>query len=117
MNEIVIQGLSVEAHLGVPDEERAQPQRIVINAVITPFTAFADLGDNIERTVDYDAASRQIAALAAARPRRLIETLAGEIADMLITDFPASRVQVEVRKFILPHTDYVAVRCERERKP
>jgi len=116
VNEIIIHGLAVEAHLGVPDEERAHPQSIVINAVITPETPFSDLGDNIGQTVDYDAASRKIAALAAARPRRLIETLALEIAEMIIRDFPASRAEIEVRKFILPDTDYVAVRCARERR-
>ena len=116
MNQILIQGLAVQAHLGVPDEERARPQRIVINAVITPVTAFSDLADNIEQTVDYDAASRKIATLAATRPRRLIETLACEIADMLIRDFPAVRAEIEVRKFILPDTEYVAVRCARERR-
>ena len=116
MNQILIQGLTVQAHLGVPDEERARPQRIEINAVITPVTAFSDLADSIEQTVDYDAASRKIAALAAARPRRLIETLAFEIADMLIRDFPAERAEIEVRKFILPNTEYVAVRCALERR-
>ena len=117
MNEIVIRGLEVEAHLGVPDAERAERQRIVIHAVITPLTAFSDLADRIERTVDYAAAAREISALAAARPRRLIETLAFEIAEMVVNDFPAARAEIEVRKFILPDTAYVAVRCVRERRP
>jgi len=117
MNEILIRGLEVEAHLGVPDEERAKPQRIVIHAVITPLIAFSELADSIERTVDYDAATRRITALVTARPRRLIETLAFEIAEMLVGDFPAARAEIEVRKFILPDTEYVAVRCVRERQP
>ena len=116
MNEIVIQGLKAETVIGVPDEERRQPQTVVINIVMTPLTAFADLNDDIARTVDYHAAARKIIALARTGERRLIETLASEIAEMLIRDFPAAKADVEVRKFILPETDYVAVRTITERK-
>jgi len=115
MNEIVIKGLTVEMHIGVPDEERRHPQQLAIDATLTPLTPFGDLGDDITRTVDYDAASRRISALCTARPRRLIETLAFEIADMLVTEFPAASATVEVRKFILPRTDHVAVRCTRQK--
>jgi len=116
MNEIVIKGLVVETHVGVPDEERSNQQRLSVDVILTPLTAFADLGDDLERTADYDAASRRIVTLCESRPRRLIETLAFEIAEMLVSDFPAARAEVEVRKFILPNTDYVAVRCARDRK-
>ena len=34
---------------------------------------------------------------------------------MLVREFRASRAEVEVRKFILPKTEYVAVRCVRDR--
>ena len=42
-----------------------------------------------------------------------METLAEEIAADLLGSFPIRRVAVEVRKFILPETDYVAVRIDR----
>jgi dihydroneopterin aldolase len=46
----------------------------------------------------------------------LIETLASELAEMLVTEFQAGRAEVEVRKFVVPNTDYVAVRCLRDVK-
>ncbi len=113
MNEIVIQGLSVECHVGVPDEERRHPQTLSITATLTPRVAFADLQDNIVQTADYDLAARRISAVAQARPRRLIETLAVELADMLLAEFALTAAEVEIRKFILPNTEYVAVRCRR----
>jgi len=112
MNTIIIQGLEVFSRIGVPDAERATPQRLLVNAVIEPLAAFHELHDDIAHTVDYDAASRRLAELAAERPRQLIETLAAEMAQMLATEFSARRAEVEVRKFILPNTEYVAVRCE-----
>lgn len=115
MNVILIQGLEVFARVGVPEEERARPQRLLVNAVVEPLIAFDELGDEIARTVDYDAASRRLAEIAAERPRKLIETLASEMAGALIGEFPARRAEIEIRKFILPQTEHVAVRCARER--
>lgn len=115
MNEILIHGLEVTAVIGVPEAERSAPQRLLINAVLTPEVPFSELGDDITRTVDYDAAARRIVVLAAERERRLIETLAVEIAEMLVREFPATKADVEVRKFILPQTEYVAVRCTCQR--
>jgi len=115
MNQIIIKGLSVDAHIGVPDEERAHPQRLLLDVTIEPSINFADLDDQISRTVDYDAASQRITALAAERPRALIETLAHEIADIILKEFPAKSAEVEIRKFILPNTHYVAVRYSQTR--
>lgn len=114
-NEILIQGLAVESVIGVPEAERAAPQRLLINATIIPLVPFSELRDDLAQTVDYDAAARRIAALAGERERRLIETLAAEMAEMLVREFPASQATVEVRKFILPQTEYVAVRCTAKR--
>ncbi len=115
MNEIAIRGLEILTHIGVPDEERSRPQKLLVDVVLVPVTAFADLGDDIALTVDYDAAAKRIRELAEARPRKLIETLAAEIAGMLVDEFPARRATVEVRKFILPDTEHVSARCSRER--
>jgi dihydroneopterin aldolase len=116
MNLIIIKGLEIDAFVGVPDDERKDLQRLLVNATLTPLNSFAEIGDEIDRTVDYHAAVRRITSLASSRPRRLIETLASEIAEMLVEEFPARRAEVEVRKFILPETEYVAVRCVCERK-
>lgn len=115
MNTIIIKELSVTAHVGITDAEREDSQQLLVNVVMTPRNAFPELKDDITRTVDYYTASRRIIHLAAARPRKLIETLAVEIADLLINEFSVARAEVEVRKFILPDTEYVAVCYTKER--
>ena len=115
MNEIIIRELSVTAHIGITEAERQESQQLLINITLVPLRAFTELADDITRTVDYYAVSRRIAHLTAARPRKLIETLAVEIAELILKDFAAKRVEVEVRKFILPDTEYVAVRHVQER--
>jgi dihydroneopterin aldolase len=110
---ILIEALELTAHIGVPDEERAAAQRLAVSLRIEPRRDFADLGDDITNAVDYFAVSQEIKALAAARPRRLIETLAEEIAALVIERFAVAAVEVELRKFILPDTAFVAVKLRR----
>jgi 7,8-dihydroneopterin aldolase/epimerase/oxygenase len=111
MNVIIIKGLRIDAAVGVTAAERKNPQRLEVDAVITPLRTFTAVADEIDRTVDYHVAAQRIAKLARSRPRRLIETLASELAEMLVSEFHAGRAEVEVRKFVVPNTDYVAVRC------
>ena len=113
MNEIRIDSLRIRTRIGVPDEERAAEQELEIDLRIEPTLDFSEMEDDISRTIDYALVCERIAELAAARPRNLIETLAADIADLLLRDFGARSVEVEVRKFILPQTRHVAVRCRR----
>ena len=116
MNVIIIKGLRLDVAVGVTDAERDNPQRLEVDAVITPLKSFAAAADQIDRTVDYQSVAQRIAELARSRPRRLIETLAIDLAEMLVSEFQAGRAEVEVRKFVVPNTDYVAVRCLRDRE-
>lgn len=111
---IHISQLELTAHIGVPDEERAAPQRLTVSLALEPVRAFAELQEDIAKTVDYFAVSRAVQALAAERPRQLIETLAEEIAALVLGRFAVAAVEVELRKYILPDTEFVAVRCRRE---
>ena len=112
-DQILIRGLRLTCHIGVPDTERADPQdlRVHLTMSVLPFPE----NDRIEGTVDYQEVSDRVVALAAKGERRLIETLALEIADLVISDFPVDHVRVELEKFILPETDWVGVIIERPR--
>mgnify|MGYP003852397225 FL=1 len=65
--------------------------------------------------MDYHAVAIQIQELAAARPRKLIETLATEICDFLLLNHPLAKVAIRIEKHILPDTECVAVHIERSR--
>lgn len=113
---IQINAMRVEAHIGVPDEERVEPQTLTIDLELTPRNSFDELDDDIGRTVDYHAIWTRVRAIAAERPRKLIETLADEIARQLLKDFSElNGLKVRVNKFILPDTDSVSVSVERQR--
>lgn len=113
---IEIRRLALTVRIGVPDEERAEPQQVHATLRMTPLRGFGNLDDDIALTVDYHQVALEIEQLAAARPRRLIETLATEIAGFLLTNHPLSHVAVSIEKRILPHTECVAVHIERSRR-
>ena len=114
-DEIEIRRLKVSAHIGVPDEERADAQDLWISVWMHPSQGFSGLADDVANTVDYHGVSIGLAQLASAKPRHLIETLATDLAEHLLSTYPLSSVEVKVEKRILPDTDFVAVRIRRER--
>ena len=112
-DEIRIAGLRLHTYIGVPDEERAAPQTLKADIVIRVTTRFDDMADEISATIDYAAVAARLQHLAASKPRRLIETLAAEMAECVLSEFQAVGVTVDLRKRILPETDHVAVRVVR----
>jgi FolB domain-containing protein len=111
VSEILIDSLRVKTWIGVPDAERMEAQEIEIDIRIQPTRNFAEMHDDISLTVDYAAVCQRVSELACERPRRLIESLAQEICEMILKEFAATSAEVEIRKFILPETRHVAVRC------
>jgi 7,8-dihydroneopterin aldolase/epimerase/oxygenase len=112
---IEIRRLRVTTLIGVPDEERATAQTLWVTIIMTPSQGFEGLADDISRTIDYYQVSLEIEALAAAHPRRLIETLATDIAHHLLTHHPLSHLALTLEKHILPNTECVAVHLQRSR--
>jgi len=112
---IEIRRLRVPTLIGVPDDERAQEQTLLVTVRMVPSQGFIGLGDEISRTIDYHAVALEIKALGASRPRKLIETLAMEIVEHLFQNHPLRRVEISIEKHILPDTECVAVHLVRER--
>ncbi|MGI8430925.1 MAG: dihydroneopterin aldolase [Chthoniobacterales bacterium] len=114
---IRIEELEIFAKVGVPAEERAKPQRLVLSITLVPRVSFTELKDDLTRTVDYAAVCASLAEFAGGRVDRLIETLAEAMARHLLERFELTRVELELRKFVLPETKFVAVRLIREAAP
>lgn len=113
---IEIRGQRVRAAIGVPDDERAVPQEVLVDVRMRPLREFSRMPDAITATVDYFLVSQRVASLSAEKPRRLIERLADDLACAILREFPVKTVEIVVRKFILPETEHVAVSCHRERR-
>jgi FolB domain-containing protein len=114
VDTITIADLEVHFRVGVPDEERARPQRLLISVEMGLDFSAAAQGDDLRRTIDYYAVSRRVLALGEGREWKLIERLAADIASMILAEFRPDLVSVEVKKFILPEARHVSVRLTRE---
>jgi dihydroneopterin aldolase len=113
-DEIRIEELELMARVGVPDLERAEPQRLTVSITLQSGRAFGDLGDDLAQTIDYAAVCEDLRNFVAPRADKLIETLAHEMAEHLLRRFGLARVELELRKFVLPETRHVAVRVIRQ---
>ena len=113
---IHIQRLEVFAHIGVPDQELATPQRLTFNLTLWPMRSSLDLQDEIGRAVNYASVCEEVKNFVGQRRDRLIETLADALAARLLEAFEIRRITIELRKYILPDVEFVSVTVTRERR-
>lgn len=116
-DSILVRDLETWSRIGVPEAERAQPQRLLVSLTLeVKSTESAALSDDVAATVDYARVCEEVRHVAAERPRKLVETLAEDIAQTVLRHHPGVRkVEVEVAKSILPETRSVGVRIRRKR--
>ncbi len=109
MSKISIVDLEVFYHVGVPDEERARPQRLLLTLVLEMDFAAAARTDALGDTVNYFAVTQRLLKFGEGRSWKLIEKLAADIGSALLVEFKVSRLSIEVKKFIIPEARYVSV--------
>jgi dihydroneopterin aldolase len=113
IDKILIRDLEVHFCVGVPDEERAQPQRLLITVEMETDFSLAVRDDSLALTIDYQAVCQWITRLGEGRSWRLLETLASEIADRILREFKPKSIDVQIKKFIIPQARYIAVQLNR----
>lgn len=113
-DQIIISELALSTRIGATAEERQHAQLLRASLRLEPKRGLHDLGDRLENTVNYDHLAQAVKRLAAEGERVLIETLAEDVAALVLREYPVAAVEVELRKFILPDTAFVAVKIRRE---
>jgi len=112
-DRIHIEQLEISSRVGVPEEERAVPQRLTVSISLWPSNEARDLADKIEKTVNYSAVAEETKHFVRNQSFNLIETLADRLAMHLLKTFPTQKVTVELRKFPLEDAEYVSVTVTR----
>jgi dihydroneopterin aldolase len=113
--KISIVDLEVFYRAGVPDEERVQPQRLLLTVDMDFDFSAAVKTDSVASTIDYFAVSQRLLKFGEGRSWKLIEKLAAEIADMVLSEFKPESVTVEVKKFPISQAHYVSVSLVKSR--
>lgn len=111
---ITIKSLSVTTSIGISKEEQAVPQQLLCDFRFAKSSQLEELNDDLAATIDYAQVCERVQEIAGDHPRKLIETLADEITSSFIREFQLHWIELTIRKFILPNTEYVAVTVRRE---
>jgi dihydroneopterin aldolase len=115
MSKISIVDLEVFYCVGVTDEERATPQRLLLTVEMGFDITSAAMSDRIERTIDYHAVARLLLKQGEGRSWKLLERLVANLCDLILTEFKAESVSVTVKKFVIPEARYVSVQLAKHR--
>ncbi len=115
MDTIIIRDLEVAFRVGITAAERAQPQRLLITVEMEHDFKAAAARDNLAETIDYAAVSERVLHFGDDSHWELIETLAADLAAMVLEQFSPLQISVEVKKFCIPQARYVAVSVTRLR--
>ncbi len=112
-DRIMIHDLELISRIGISPGERAEAQKLRVTVGIEADLRKAAATDDLAHTVDYAVLAASIRRLAAEGERRLLETLAEEIAAHVLQHEPVRGVTVDLRKFVVPDTASVGVRIRR----
>ncbi|MCV7280812.1 dihydroneopterin aldolase [Mycolicibacterium flavescens] len=97
-DRIELRGLRVRGHHGVYEHERRDGQDFVIDITVWTDLRQAARTDDLTHTLDYGQLAQRAADIVAGPPRDLIETVAAEIADGVMSDERVDEVEVVVHK-------------------
>src|SRR5213595_1734507 len=112
-DRIHIEQLEVFARVGVPEEERVTSQRLTVTITFWPRHNARDLGDKIDKAVNYSAVAEAARNFVRDQSLNLIETLADRLAMHLLGNFAIQKITIELRKFVLSDANHVSVTVTR----
>lgn len=98
MDKIFLNALSLECIVGIWEWERKVKQTVVIDLEMACDVRKAAASDRIEDTVDYKAVSKRLISFVTESQFQLVETLAEQIAKVIVTEFGVSWVRVRLNK-------------------
>ena len=97
-DRIFLRGLSVSCIIGFIDWERRTPQTLLIDLELPCDCALAARSDRVEDTVDYKRVAKRVLAWVPGTQFQLVETLAHQLAMLLLSEFSLEWIRVSVNK-------------------
>lgn len=97
-DRIALTGLRVRGHHGVFDAEKRDGQDFLVDIAVWIDLGEAAATDDLEKTLHYGELAERAAKIVSGPARDLIETVAAEIADDVMTDGRVNAVEVTLHK-------------------
>jgi dihydroneopterin aldolase len=117
MDLVKIEGLSLQALIGVYDFERHAKQRVIVDLVMHTDFSKAGATDDVTHTIDYGKVAERLGDLADKCEFKLLEALGAQMSDMIFAEFAPEKIELTLSKpDIIDNADNVAITLIRERK-
>lgn len=110
---LIIRDLEAQCRIGVTEEEQAGPQAITIDLELSIDASWAAARDDVRSAVDYAKLATAVRERVESKPYKLLETVAEEVATLILREFGTDGVVVQVKKRALPGIGYAAVEVRR----
>lgn len=115
---LFVNGLQVEVTLGVPEWERAIKQKINIDLELATDIRPAAKSDRIEDTFNYQVICARLVEFVEASQFTLVETLAEQCAQLILSEFQVPWVRLRIAKaHLVRQSKEAGVLIERGIKP
>lgn len=98
MDHVFIEGLEIDALIGIYDWERRVRQTLVFDLEMAFDNRVPAASDDIAHTLDYKAVSTRIREYVSASGYGLVETLAERVAEVVLAEFPVQRLRLKLSK-------------------
>lgn len=98
MDQVFINGLALEAIIGVYDWERTAPQRLIVDLEMEWDIRPAATDDDLTRTLDYAQVSQRITEFASVSQFQLVETFAERLAALIMQEFQVPWLRLRLTK-------------------
>ena len=98
VDRIFIDNLHLKCRIGMADDERHDPQDVIVDVSLFVGLERAATSNSMSDTVNYREAMRRISEYVSGGEFRLVEALAEGIAALALSSFGVERVRVRVRK-------------------
>ncbi|TZF91441.1 dihydroneopterin aldolase [Cognatilysobacter lacus] len=98
MDHVFIEGLEIEALIGIYDWERRVRQPLLFDIEMAFDNRAPAASDNIAHTLDYKAVSNRVRDYVSASGFGLVETLAERVAELVLAEFPVQSVRLKLSK-------------------
>ena len=98
MDIIYLRDLRIDTIIGIYDWERRVTQTVVLDIEMAADIATAAKNDNIEDTLNYKAVAKRVIAFVEESQYKLVETLAENVASVILEEFDVSWLRLQVNK-------------------
>lgn len=116
MDTVYLRDIDLKARIGLFEWEQHIEQKLVLSLTLQCDCAAAAQLDDLSLGVDYGAVLQKVQEHVASSRVKLLETLAEQIAALLLRDFAVHSVKIDLAKvFIFPNVPRTGVVIERHR--